>query len=267
MAETPTQRGDGAVGRPGGGPAQPVVYVHIPKAAGTSLKAVIAGAYRGLPSLYFTPGDGRLERFAALPAASREACAVVAGHEPFGLQRVFDGTGADPAVLTVLREPVARVESLYRYIFDVPAHARHADFVSRRPTARGVIEAGDFAPFDNHQVRFLAGRGVFEKPVGAVDGGDLALAKRNLEHGVRAFGIQERMGDSLRWFSAALGWTGVSLPRLNTGRTVRSAPELTDADRVAIAEANVFDADLYGFAVSLFEERIAALDDAGGGSR
>lgn len=242
-------------------PATPLVFVHIPKAAGTSLKDLIARVYRGKPSLFFTPGDGRLERFATLPSASRAACAVVAGHEPFGLQRVFKGTGLTPAVVTVVREPVARVVSLYRYIFREKAHPWHADFVARRPTVRDVLSARDFPPFDNHQVRFLAGAESHAKPFGKIGEDDLEAAKRNLAEGVRVFGLQERMNESLRLFSSALGWPAVTLPRLNTTGPGDDAPPVTDADRAAIAEVNRFDAALHGFAESLFEDRLGALGD------
>lgn len=243
-------------------PAVPLVFVHIPKAAGTSLKDLIARVYAGRPSLFFTPGDGRLERFAALPPASRAGCAVVAGHEPFGLHRVFDGTGARPAVITVLREPVARVISLYNYIFREPAHTRHADFVSRRPTVRDVVEAGDFVPFDNHQVRFLAGRATHRKPFGALGGSDLERAKRNLAEGVRVFGLQDRMGETLRLFASELGWPPLDLPALNRTGGASFAPAIGDGDRTAIAETNELDAELYRYAGTLFGQRLDAM--AGG---
>ena len=122
-------------------PAAPLVFVHIPKAAGTALKELIAQIYRGRPMLLFAPGDGRLERFRTLPASSRASVAVLGGHEPFGLQDAFEGTGAEPAVITVLREPVAREVSLYRYIFAESAHFAHARFVAERPTIGEVLGA------------------------------------------------------------------------------------------------------------------------------
>ncbi len=241
-------------------PVAPLVFVHIPKAAGTSLKDRIAKTYSGRPMLFFTPGDGRLDAFAALPPARRASCAVVAGHEPFGLQRVYNDTGVEPAVITVLREPVSRVVSLYRYIFAEPDHFRHADFNARRPTIAQILGERDFIPFDNHQTRYLAGRPTIDKPFGTLDRSDLDAATHNLEHACAAFWLQHRMDESLRLFASVLDWPETDLPTLNTAREQVDAPEITDADRRAIADANGLDGELVTFAESLLDQRLA---DAG----
>lgn len=242
------------------GPVAPLVFVHVPKAAGTSLKDLIARVYAGRPALFFTPADGRLERFAALPAASRASCAVVAGHEPFGLQRVYEGSGVCPSVITVLRAPVARVCSLYRYIFAEPGHASHASFVAERPSVGDVLSARTFVPFDNHQTRYLAGRASHDKPFGGLDAADLALAQENLERGCVAFGLQHRMEDSLALFGRVLKWPAITTPALNVGKAESNAPEISASDRAAIEAANSLDMELFSFASRLFDQR---LRDAG----
>lgn len=238
-------------------PLTPLVFVHIPKAAGTSLKALITKVYQGRPIVLFSQGDGLLERFRNLPPQRRAQCAVLGGHAPFGLQSAFDETNTNPAVITVLREPVARVVSLYRYIFREPAHPEHARFTADRPTIRDVYEQSTFAPFDNHQTRYLAGESAHAKPFGSLTPQDLATAKINLEHGCRAFGIQSRMDESLTLFQRDLNWPKAKLPAFNTSPPTSEAPAITEADREAIATNNTHDLDLYAFAVDLFERRIA----------
>ena len=238
-------------------PLTPLVFVHIPKAAGTSLKALITKIYQGRPIVLFSPGDGLLDQFKALPPQRRAQCAVLGGHAPFGLQSVFDETPASPAVITVLREPVARVVSLYRYIFREPAHPKHAMFSADRPTIQDVYAESTFAPFDNHQTRFLAGKFAHAKPFGSLTPEDLAAAKTNLELGCRAFGIQSRMAESLTLFQRDLNWPKAKLPAFNTSPKISEAPAITDADRKAIAANNSLDLDLYAFASDLFERRLA----------
>lgn len=251
---------------PGQTPVSPLVYVHVPKAAGTSLKDVIARVYAPRPMLFFLQGTGELERFRAMPPAARARCAAVAGHEPFGLQRVYDGCGVEPAVITVLREPVARVVSLYRYIFREPAHPLHTAFVEGGVSIAEVFSRFTPEAFDNHQVRYLAGPTVHGKAFGTLTGDDLALAKQNLSEGCRAFGLQERFAESMEWFARELGWPTVGAGRLNESpeRGSRdSGPNgpggasggITDADRAMIAERNALDVDLHRFASRLFDER------------
>jgi hypothetical protein len=243
--------------QPAEGPVAPVVYVHIPKAAGTSLKNILARAYAGRPMLFFTPRLGELDRFRALPPAQRRRLAVLAGHEPFGLQDAFKGCGLTPAVITVLREPVSRVVSLFHYIHRDPEHPRHSEFVAAGTTLSEVYTALRLPAFDNHQVRFLAGPGARDKPFGALTDADLEQAKRNLASGCRAFGLQERFDDSVEWFARLLRWPATEKPDLNAAPR-RSRPEdVTPADRDLIRAHNALDARLYDFARALFEERRA----------
>lgn len=249
-------------------PVAPLVFVHIPKAAGTSLKELIARVYRSSPALFFTPGDGLLDRFRAMPPEKRATCAVLGGHAPFGMQSAYDGavradgTPVRPAVITVLREPVARVCSLYRYIFREPAHTKHAEFVIKRPTIAQVYDEakrGDgFVPFDNHQVRYLAGSEALAKPFGSLTRADLETAMSNLETGCRAFGIQERMDESLSLFERELHWPHSKLTNLNASPATDAAPPIRDADRAAIEASSTLDTELYAFATELFERRIGA---------
>ena len=238
-------------------PLTPLVFVHIPKAAGTSLKALITKIYQGRPVVLFTSGDGLLDRFRNLPPQRRAQCAVLGGHAPFGLHSAFDATNTNPAVITVLRDPVARVVSLYRYVFREPAHPEHARFIANRPTIQDVYAQGTFAPFDNHQTRFLAGPSAHAKPFGSLTTEDLATAITNLEFGCRAFGIQSRMDESLGLFQRDLNWPKAKLPTLNSSPSIVQAPAVTDADCDAIATHNTLDLDLYDFAIDLFDRRLA----------
>ncbi len=242
----------------GSGPVSPVVYVHIPKAAGTTLKNLLAKVYRGRPVLFFTPRTGELDRFRGLPAEQRRRVAVVAGHEPFGYQDVFRGCRVTPAVVTVLREPVARVVSLFRYIHRDAEHPRHGEFVRDSVTIGDVYERLRLPAFDNHMTRFLAGRGAFSKPFGGLDERDLRTAEQNLSAGCRVFGLQERFEDSLAWFGRELGWPPVGTPDLNRAPRRSTARDVDEADRRLIERHNALDAALYAFAVKLFEERVSA---------
>lgn len=236
------------------GPVAPLVFVHVPKAAGTSLKDIIGRVYAGRPVLYFLPRTGALERFRALPAAARGRCAVLAGHEPFGFHDAFDGCGVRPAVITVLRDPVARVLSLFGYIHREPDHPEHARFVERGVTLAQVYDEATLPAFDNHQVRFLAGPGAFEKPFGGLTRGDLEQAKRNLAEGCRAFGLRERFDESLGWFRRELDWPAVQPTELN--RSPEGAEQVGKADRALIEKHNELDGELYDSARALFDERV-----------
>lgn len=240
---------------PRAGPYTPVVYVHIPKAAGTSLKNLLSRVYAGRPVFFFTPRTGELDRLRALPPDARRRVAVVAGHEPFGYQDVFRGCRVSPAVITVLREPVARVVSLFRYIHRDSEHPRHSEFVENGVTVDDVYRRLRLPAFDNHMTRFLAGRRAFAKPFGELDADDLEAAKHNLAAGCRAFGLQEHFERSIAWFGRELGWPDAEAGDLNRAPRRSTVADVDDADRRLIAGHNALDAALYAFAVSVFDER------------
>ncbi|USN99023.1 MAG: sulfotransferase family 2 domain-containing protein [Phycisphaeraceae bacterium] len=239
------------------GPAAPLVYVHIPKAAGTTLKNLLAEVYKPRPVIFFTPRTGELEQVRALPANARRQIAVLAGHEPFGYQDLFRGCRVTPAVITVLREPVARVVSLFRYIHRDPEHPRHAEFVEKGVTLEQVYGDLHLPAFDNHMTRFLAGRRAFNKPFGLLTGEDLEQAERNLASGCRAFGLQERFDDSIAWFARELNWPAAEAGDHNRATRRSRSSDVADSDRTLIARHNELDARLYEFACGLFDERVS----------
>jgi hypothetical protein len=243
------------VEHPGDGPVRPLVFVHVPKAAGTSLKAIIARAYAGQTMFFFLPNSGELERFRALPPGARGRVAVVAGHEPWGLHGVFAGCGRTPAIITALREPVARVLSLFRYIHGSPEHAQHERFVREKVSLERVYDERTLRAFDNHQVRYLAGPPASRKDFGALTRDDLEQAKRHLSTGCRAFGLQERFEASVAWFARELRWGPVGSADLNRGEQRARPEDAPPAERALIERHNTLDLELYEFASDLFTDR------------
>src|SRR5690606_34786273 len=111
-----------------------------------------------------------------------------------------------PAVsLTMLRDPVDRVLSLYYYIFQSEQHYLY-DIVARGDIGLArFIEEITTAESDNGQVRVLNPEPLWEFPKGEIRRPMLEDAKRNLEHGVTAFGLTERFDESLMLFRRVLG--------------------------------------------------------------
>src|SRR3990170_2485204 len=92
-----------------------IFFVHIPKAAGTSLARIIESQYsRG--SIYQIPEAPRAEvarAFESLPSKVK----IVAGHAPLAMRSHFP---APVRAITILRNPVDRVLSLYNYMLREP---------------------------------------------------------------------------------------------------------------------------------------------------
>src|SRR5579883_1403112 len=131
-------------------PTRPLLIMHIPKTAGTTLGWVAAHQYPPgrLQDLY----PGHYTQFEALAAASRGSAppAAAVGHFRFGLHERLPGP-AD--YLTFVRHPVDQVVSMYNYLA-----------ASTDPTHREVLPPGagvaDLLAHDwgaNLQTQYIAG--------------------------------------------------------------------------------------------------------------
>lgn len=81
-----------------------------------------------------------------------------------------------------------------------------------------------------------------------------AVAIAHLEHSIEAFGIVERMEESVALMTRVLGWPNAS-SRLHINEARTTKPTVTTALRARIAELNGLDTRLYSAALALFDSR------------
>ena len=108
----------------GAGPAslaedETVFFVHVPKCAGSAFRSVLKRWY----------GAGRMAIDTHDPETFREQLAqqaappkAVCGHFPFG---IHVGSGCEPYYLSLVRDPVERLASLYKHARAMPDHLFH----------------------------------------------------------------------------------------------------------------------------------------------
>jgi hypothetical protein len=209
-----------------------LLFIHIPKAAGTSLREVIARHY---------PPDVQLATEApiTLTAEQRRRVRVLVGHVPFGTQEQL---AAPVEVITMLRHPVDRVVSLYYYVRCRPHHPL-GPYVHGR-SLEWFASCG-LSQVSNDQVRQMGGGDTLS----------LEVATRNLITGTAAFGLAERFDESLVLMQQALGWRHVHHRRLN----VTDRPPVRELPRAALARIereNALDMELHAVAHAELAVRI-----------
>jgi hypothetical protein len=226
--------------------AEPLlVYIHIPKTAGTSLRKLISRRYPGrfakAPNT-FSHAEVAEERLRAQVANDPRPLAI-GGHIVFGLR---DALPADARYLTVLRDPVERTLSHYGYLVAPrdPAERPHGLLERSTPyrsdlTLDEALADPRYLP-DNLQTRMLVcRRSPFE---------DLPpdAAERAREH-LRSFahvGVTEQMDD----FVTSLGWDVEPPKRRRVGDQRPARESLTPAQLRAVEEHNALDLELYALA-------------------
>ena len=243
---------------------RPLLFVHVPKTAGTSFRSLLREATRGRPFVEMPlREEGRRlasERLGPLD--------VVVGHVGYPLAAQFP---IPPISFTFLRDPVDRAISnfsfLQRHPPSFPGVAEdEADFVSAAGMTLGgfLRECPEASSrhLGNLHVWFLTRDGLSPRgDLRTLGRADLDQAKRNLRS-MDAFGLVERMAESLLVILSALRLPVSFLERMpleNRQEARLRTEDLDEAVLGALREACALDIELYGFARELFEERLEAL--------
>jgi hypothetical protein len=246
-------------------PRSVCLFLHIPKTAGTTLKHCIY-EHHSVPGpsddwfhegvYYFPYGfhKARRPRFTPRVRAelARDDLRAVVGHFWYG---VHDLVPQPSFYVTLLREPVDRVVSLYHHILGKDGELYHSAIVSRGATLEEFVVELACRETDNDQTRRIAGA---EPAFGRCTRRLLERAKSNLRDRFAFVGITERFDESLVALKRLLGWPYLFyFPELvNRARPPRSA--LSPATVALVSERNSYDLELYAFAGRLLQERIDA---------
>lgn len=229
-----------------------LIFLHIPKTAGTTLNRIIEWQYS--PFAIFTIDPYRIratpERLKRLPEGRRRRLRVVRGHLFYGIHE-FLPQGA--TYITMLRDPVARVLSAYYFVLRRPLNPLHRKLKRERLGVEDCLRL--FPDRQNLQCRFIAG--VKDTAIG--DERLLDIAKENLTKSFSVVGICERFEESLILISKTFGWE-VSFyenHKVSKSRPVVE-PKLVDL----IREHNRLDDELYEFGKKLFEQNLRKNEDA-----
>ncbi|HEY1769870.1 MAG TPA: sulfotransferase family 2 domain-containing protein [Chthoniobacterales bacterium] len=224
-----------------------LIFLHIPKTAGTTLNRIIESQYNPLTIFTLDPHRIRatVERFKTLPEKRRRRFRVVRGHLLYG---IHDYLPQGATYITMLRDPVARFLSSYSFILRRPLHPLHWKLKEK-----GVgIE--DFLRLtlrrQNLQCRVIAGVG----ESGECGKETLDLAKKHLERSFRVVGLCERFAESLALIAATFGW---QIPYYENRKVSKVRPTVEPALIEMIKEHNRLDLDLYQFGKTLFEQEMS----------
>jgi len=223
-----------------------LIFLHIPKTAGTTLNRIIESQYS--PFAIYTIDPHRIratpERLQQLSERRRRRLQVVRGHFYYGIHR-FLPQGA--TYITMLRDPVARALSAYYFVLRRPLNPLHRKLKKERLRVEDCLRL--FPDRNNLQCRLIAG---VRDP--AIDGERLLdIARENLTNSFSVVGISERFEESLVLISKTFGWE-ISFYENRKVAKARpaAAPELAEL----IRQYNRWDAELYEFGQKLFEEAL-----------
>lgn len=188
---------------------QNIIFIHIPKTAGSSLYENFYHQYPLLKFMHYLDhqhGDlmgvndqFRQEDFKSLPSWVKRRVQIHGGHMPFG----FHNTLAEKSqYITFLREPVSRVISNYLHIKHHRHHPQNSLIVRENLSIKDYVMDDRFGGGRNLMTRMLAGTYSSARV-------NLSLYERAMENvnSVNMFvGFTEDFENSLALLSAKLNW-------------------------------------------------------------
>jgi hypothetical protein len=166
---------------------------------------------------------------------------AVIGHFSFGIHNLLERPFH---YITIVREPVSRVVSLYHYL-KLENEISLQDFADSCP----------YREIDNDQTRRIAG---VNPEIGKCSENDLQTAKDNLRHHFAVVGTTERFDETLALLKQKFNWNKevVAYPR-NVNTYQKDSTLLSEATIKAIKNRNIFDIELHRYANQLMDEAIA----------
>jgi len=216
-------------------------FLHIPKTAGTTLGKIVRSQYPKDKVFVYLPNQP--DTINEYSEEERKKMRLVAGHYQFGWHKHFPGPFT---YFTVMRDPVVRMISLYRYLNRKTDHRLHEEIKS--------LNIVDFSKrFANAQTKFITGLEasfIAKQPEEALD-----MAKKNLQTYFSVVGIQERFDETLLLAKHTYEWKKVFFyDSLNAAPKKES--EFSEDTLKEMEEHLRLDIELYKFADDIFENQI-----------
>ncbi|MFC3886617.1 sulfotransferase family 2 domain-containing protein [Bacillus songklensis] len=219
-----------------------LIYLHIPKTGGQTLKAIIKKQYPN-DKVWRFHKDGKTKQLVRDP--DQYLCLI--GHRNFGIHRHLNKPST---YITMLRDPIERVISIYYYLLRSPGHNLYNKVKD--------ISFGDFV-FDkrfqrqteNLQTLFISG----------TSSNDLSTAKNNLREYFSVVGIMERFDESLFLMSQEFGWENIEYEKKNVTQNRPSREQFPKEVIDTLKKKNELDFELYEYGKELFEEKLKSLSE------
>lgn len=239
-----------------------LIFLHIPKAAGSTFNSIARMQYRKDHIKDFAANKivTEIREFGEMTTEKRDSFRIFLGHVPFGLHRHL---GAEAGYASVVRDPVERLISDYNYILRTPSHSAYRRFHSESTTIEQFVDERLHSGIINLQTLWISGAispetaDLRERAWNETDAELLDRAKRNIDERFFAIAPIEEFDAFVLVLAQLFRWRFAAFAVQN--RAARREPALDPTLRRRIEEASYADRALYDYVSERFARQKAEL--------
>lgn len=236
-----------------------VIFLHIPKTAGTTFKQIIKRNY-AQNEIFGLNGDEKYQtdqKLNNLLPDKKDKIKFIGGHINFGMHESFNDKH-NFKYITFLRDPIQREISYYKYVLRTTRHVHHQEVIANKMTLQDYITSHLYKDLDNAQTKQIAGLhvGLQSKPLHITDD-ILQKAKNNINDYFIFAGIIESFEEGLILLHKTLNWKfPLYYTSFNINPTKEEKIKTSDKTIQLIIDQNQLDIQLYEYVKNSFMKEI-----------
>lgn len=235
-----------------------LLFLHIPKAGGSTLNYILHVYHaRNDRGVIYYPALGIQREYNRNPSSTVNDMPVdnrlvrfISGHFTFGLHRFLT---VPATYITLLRDPVDRVVSLYYHVLRSSHEPLHQHLLRENISLSDFVTHVCCREAEDDQTWRLSGLGPDTR---TSPQRMLALAKENIRQYFSISGVTERFDETVVLLKRTLGWQDVSYAPKLVNESRPHLSNISPRTRELIATRNELDIELYEWVKTSFDEAV-----------